>query len=468
DTIAGDCAQNFTIVRTFTATDACGNSTVDSQEISVSDETAPEFTFVPENATIECDAELPVEMATAEDNCGEVTVSYEDYDLITPWVFSSTSGDGSGEVTEDGLTLVSSDSGTEVSQVVALTAAAKAITISFDWDYSTVDVDGAPFELFGYTVDGVFTQLSDNGGSNDQSGSASIEVPAGSEVAFIIDAIDDILGAATANVTNINIEAAELECPIVDCFIREFTAVDECGNTTVAQQFVTIQDTTAPVIEGEIDIDMACDNINDNILIEAADNCSDVTITYEDTPVSGGCAGRIIRDYVATDACGNTAEFEQIITLIDEVAPVFTSFPEDLTVECSDVPSVDGVEIGFEDNCTDVSLSYDGETIIEGECAGQYTIERSWTITDACENATSQTQTINVIDTTAPELFVPADAAYSCDEDINYAGAEYSDNCSEVNLEVAVDTIAGDCAQNFTIVRTFTATDACGNSTVDS
>jgi hypothetical protein len=468
DTIAGDCAQNFTIVRTFTASDDCGNSTVDTQQISVSDETAPEFTFVPENATIECDTDLPVEMATAEDNCGEVTVSYEDYDLITPWVFSTTSGDGSGVVTEDGLTLVSSDSGTEESQIVALTSAAKAITISFDWDYSTVDVDGAPFELFGYTVDGVFTQLSDNAGSNNQSGSASFEVPAGSEVAFIIDAIDDILGSATANVTNINIEAVELECPIVDCFIREFTAVDECGNATVAQQFVTIEDTTAPVIEGEIEVDMACDNIDDSILIEATDNCSEVDITYTETGVSGGCAGRIIRDYVATDACGNSAEFQQIITLIDEVAPVFTSFPEDIDVECNAVPSTEGVQIEFEDNCTDVTLSYGGETIIEGDCAGQYTIERTWTITDACENATSQTQTINVIDTTAPQLYVPYDAAYSCDEEINYAGAEYSDNCSEVTLEVAVDTIAGDCAQNFTIVRTFTAIDACGNSTVDT
>ncbi|MFZ6051997.1 HYR-like domain-containing protein, partial [Halocola ammonii] len=339
DTLAGDCPGNYTIVRTFTAVDGCGNESSASQEISIYDETAPEFDFVPENVTVECDAELPSDMATATDNCGSVSVSFED------------------------------------------------------------------------SVD-------------------------------------------------------ESTCETV--IVRTFTAVDDCGNEATAQQIITVVDTTAPVIEGEIEVDMACDNIDDSIMIEATDNCNDVTITYTETGVSGGCAGRIIRDYVATDACGNSSEFQQIITLIDEVAPVFTSFPEDLTVECSEVPSVDGVQIGFDDNCTDVTLSYDGETIIEGDCAGEYTIERTWTITDACANATSQTQTINVIDTTAPELFVPADAAYSCDEDINYAGAEYSDNCSDVTLEVAVDTIAGDCAQNFTIVRTFTATDACGNSTVDS
>ncbi|MFZ6053566.1 hypothetical protein, partial [Halocola ammonii] len=81
------------------------------------------------------------------------------------------------------------------------------------------------------------------------SGSASFEVPAGSEIAFIINATDDQLGSAVANVTNITIEATPLECPVVDCFIREFTATDSCGNTSVAHQFFTIQDTTAPVVE---------------------------------------------------------------------------------------------------------------------------------------------------------------------------------------------------------------------------
>ncbi|MFZ6053555.1 hypothetical protein, partial [Halocola ammonii] len=151
----------------------------------------------PAALTLECDAEIPATTAEAVDNCdSSVVVTSADYDLITPWVFSSTSGDGFGEVTEDGLTLESSDSGTLVSQIVALTSAAKALTISFDWDYLTTDVDGPAYEEFGYTIDGVFTQLSDNAGANDQSGSASFEVPAGSEIAFIINATDDQLGSA--------------------------------------------------------------------------------------------------------------------------------------------------------------------------------------------------------------------------------------------------------------------------------
>ena len=33
------------------------------------------------------------------------------------------------------------------------------------------------------------------------------------------------------------------------------------------------------------------------------------------------------------------------------------------------------------------------------------------------------------------------------------------DNCGEVTIEEVSETIAGDCAGNYTIVRTFTATD---------
>ena len=38
------------------------------------DTTAPEFTFVPADYTVECSDEMPMEDATASDNCGEVTI----------------------------------------------------------------------------------------------------------------------------------------------------------------------------------------------------------------------------------------------------------------------------------------------------------------------------------------------------------------------------------------------------------
>ena len=73
ETIAGDAAGNYTVVRTFTATDDAGNSTSAQQTITVQDTTAPELS-IPADYTSECSDDLILDDASASDNCGEVTI----------------------------------------------------------------------------------------------------------------------------------------------------------------------------------------------------------------------------------------------------------------------------------------------------------------------------------------------------------------------------------------------------------
>ena len=58
------------------------------------------------------------------------------------------------------------------------------------------------------------------------------------------------------------------------------------------------------------------------------------------------------------------------------------------------------------DNCGEVVITVE-EVTTAGACAGDYVITRTFTATDDCGNATSATQTITIIDTTAPELTIP-------------------------------------------------------------
>ncbi|MBK6378339.1 MAG: hypothetical protein IPF72_00680 [Chitinophagaceae bacterium] len=53
------CASTFTIVRTYKATDACGNMATCTQTITVSDTTPPTLT-VPANVTLQCTDPLPL------------------------------------------------------------------------------------------------------------------------------------------------------------------------------------------------------------------------------------------------------------------------------------------------------------------------------------------------------------------------------------------------------------------------
>lgn len=83
----GPCVDDFTLTRTWTATDSCGNSTQSTQIVTVRDTTTPVLNGVPADATVECDAVPPPAEVTAKDNC----------DLDPNLVFTELRTDGSCE-----------------------------------------------------------------------------------------------------------------------------------------------------------------------------------------------------------------------------------------------------------------------------------------------------------------------------------------------------------------------------------
>ena len=142
-----------------------------------------------------------------------------------------------------------------------------------------------------------------------------------------------------------------------------------------------------------------------------------------------------------------------------ELPPVLT-IPADTLAECGSVlPSATA-----EGGCSTPVITYVDE-VIPGNCDGNYTVVRSWTASDNCGNEVTKDQIIVFQDTTAPELTVPDDFTAECSDDIVLEDASATDVCSSFTIEVTSVTTAGDAAGNYVIVRTFTATDDCGNST---
>src|ERR1043166_3509359 len=103
-----------------------------------------------------------------------------------------------------------------------------------------------------------------------------------------------------------------------------------------------------------------------------------------------------------------------------------------------------------------------------GSCAGNYIITRTFTATDNCSNSTSCVQHITVVDTTPPVISCPGDNTVNCTNSTDVAAtgnATATDDCSGVAAITHTDaTTPGSCAGNYTITRTFTATDNCSNS----
>src|SRR5690606_41879644 len=96
---------------------------------------------------------------------------------------------------------------------------------------------------------------------------------------------------------------------------------------------------------------------------------------------------------------------------------------------------------------------------------GGRTIVSFWTAADACRHSFHVTGTQTVVDTIYP-VFVnaPADVTVECDAIPDPATVTATDNCDatpEVTYVETSNTVVDGCG---TIVRTWTATDACGNS----
>lgn len=157
----------------------------------------------------------------------------------------------------------------------------------------------------------------------------------------------------------------------------------------------------------------------------------------------------------------------EVSTKVDNVTPTFIeTLPTDITVSCNAIPTAP--IITATDNCDDdVEIIYT-EVINEGSCANEYQLVRTWTAMDNCGNSTSHTQTVQVIDTTAPTFVgtMPAAEIYIRCED--FKGAEVltaTDTCGEVTVESFDERVDSDCVAKYDIIRTWVATDACGNET---
>ncbi len=219
--------------------------------------------------------------------------------------------------------------------------------------------------------------------------------------------------------------------------------------------------------------------------IPADDNCDPLPeVTFQDVltgPFLNDCATGLWvleRTWTAIDNCGNQSPPQtQLINFTDTTPPDITC-PPTVTINCDDStdPTVNGT-LGFAtgvDNCDPSPVaSYDDSDDQGTGCAAySFTITRTWTVTDICNNpSTTCDQIITVVDNTKPTIACPPPITIECDRStgpINTGYAVGSDNCdpdpAESFNDASTQTADGSCTdQSYTITRTWIATDACAN-----
>ncbi|TPV32253.1 HYR domain-containing protein [Paucihalobacter ruber] len=188
-----------------------------------------------------------------------------------------------------------------------------------------------------------------------------------------------------------------------------------------------------------------------------------------------GSGGGIPVTLTVTDIHGNSSSCVANVTVIDVIPPVLTAEADqnvNLDANCSiTIPDlVDGSSAT--DNCSfSITQSPLAGTVVAS--SHNETVEVTVTATDASGNTDVATVTLTAKDVIAPTIDCPADITINCEDPTSSDAlgvATGSDNCLDVTItESDVSTQVNDINDrgyyNYTITRTWRATDTAGNFT---
>ncbi|MEP6647288.1 MAG: HYR domain-containing protein, partial [Saprospiraceae bacterium] len=283
---------------------------------------------------------------------------------------------------------------------------------------------------------------------------------------------------ATDNCSGAIVEAAST---IGTCTaIVTVTETDGCGNQSATTYTTRIDNTPPMITTGTIAScypTVAAAEAAALLATTATDNC--VGDILESASTVGTCMATIT--VTETDGCGNTASVSYTAS-VDGIAPDISTCPVTRTIEGCNTSAITGpvfspiltiTTIGVfqnetnqgvvTDNCIINSVSYIDAV---GATTCPTVVTRTWTITDACGNSSSCSQTINVNDTTSPVFtFCPPNTTINCPQVPVFPIATATDVCSPaVVITFANVTVQGSCPGQYSVTRTWTAVDNCGNS----
>jgi hypothetical protein len=151
---------------------------------------------------------------------------------------------------------------------------------------------------------------------------------------------------------------------------RTWTLTDDCNNSRVRLQTITILDTTRPTFTQPADITIYKDaNCNHDASVgvtgdvtDEDDNCDNtLNATYSDIEVPGSCIGEVFitRTWSLSDDCNNTTTHQQLITVKDTTRPNITNISPDPATLWPPNHKMRNVTINYTavDNCSPVTNS---------------------------------------------------------------------------------------------------------------
>ncbi len=148
--------------------------------------------------------------------------------------------------------------------------------------------------------------------------------------------------------------------------------------------------------------------------------------------------------------------------------PVFAALPPPSTIECPATPAFATPSVS--DICDPAPVLTFVDVRTNGACPAEYTVTRTWTAVDACGASATASQVIQVEDNAAPVLAgVGGPQTIECPASPAFSSPSASDLCDpNPGLSFVDVRTAGNCPAEYSVTRTWTAVDNCGNTAVAS
>jgi microsomal dipeptidase-like Zn-dependent dipeptidase len=469
---------------TWTAKDDAGNIGTAKQTVTVVDTTAPVITG-PANVTKEATGKktsVAIGTATGTDAVGPVTITsnaptkFDVGDTTVTW--TATDDAGNSSTAKQTVTVVDTTAPVITGPAnVTKEATGKKTSVTIGTATGTDAVgpvtitSNAPtkFDVGDTTV--TWTATDDAGNSSTAIQTVTVEDTTAPVITGPANVTEEATGLQTAvaigtatgtdAVGPVSITSnAPATFPIGSTTVI-WTATDAHNNSSTATQTVTVEDTTAPVIIGPANVTEEATGLQTTVAIGVAtgtDAVGPVTIT-SNAPATFPIGSTTVI-WTATDGAGNSSSARQAVTVEDTTAPVITA-PVGVTEEATGSQTT--VAIGVATGTDAV-----GPVTITSNAPATFPIGSTtviWTAIDAYNNSSTATQTVTVVDTTAPVIISPANVI----EDATGPLTMVDLVAPTATDAVGVVSLANDAPEagypvDSTTTVTWTATDAAGNN----
>ena len=283
---------------------------------------------------------------------------------------------------------------------------------------------------------------------------------------YIVVAETDNSGSKEITLPNINTDKAVLKVEVIDGLAFDLTNYNPKNGGFTIEKNPALPE---PLLWASLPnhLMLSCEqSIPAVTLPTVTGGCTPAVTLQKEERIKGNCdyTYTIKRIFTAADTCNQTLTYTQTISVTDKTPPTFVgTLPQNMSVkEGKTIPAQ--LTLTATDNCGTAAVTTSHKE--EKDAKGKLTkLIYTWTAKDACGNVTTHHQTITIEPKkvlTLTWVSVPKNVTVNCAKAIPAVQIPTTQGgCAKVVITHTDKELNKRCLNNYTIERTFTASDGC-------